>query len=55
MYQKRDYETAIQLAAQGKLCLGPLITHRFPFQRYPEAYQTIEAAHGESMKVIIDL
>jgi L-iditol 2-dehydrogenase len=55
MYQQRDYETAIQLAAQGKLCLGPLITHRFPFQRYPEAYQAIEAAHGESMKVIIDL
>jgi L-iditol 2-dehydrogenase len=55
MYQKKDYERAIELAAEGSLCLEPLITHRFPFQHYPEAYKTIEAAQGESMKVMIDL
>lgn len=55
MYQKRDYERAIELAAEGKLCLEPLITHRFAFRDYLQAYQTIEALHGASMKVMIEL
>lgn len=32
MYQKKDYERAIELIATGKLCLGPLVTHRFAFK-----------------------
>jgi len=55
MYQKRDYERAIELAAAGKLCLGPMITHRFAFQDYLSAYHAIEELKGESMKVMIDL
>lgn len=55
MYQKRDYERAIELAAAGKLCLNPMITHRFDFRHYIDAYHTIEAVKGESMKVMIDL
>lgn len=55
MYQRVDYERAIEMISAGKLRLEPLITHHFPFERYLEAYQTIEAAHGETMKVMIDL
>lgn len=55
MYQKRDYERAIQLVADGKLCLGPMVTHRFAFKDYLDAYHLIENLHGESMKVMIDL
>jgi L-iditol 2-dehydrogenase len=55
MYQKCDYERAIELVASGKLCLGPMITHRFAFQDYLQAYETIEELKGESMKVMIDL
>lgn len=55
MYQRADYEQAIALVAQGKLHLDVLVTHHFPFERYLEAYQTIEAAQGNIMKVMIDL
>jgi L-iditol 2-dehydrogenase len=55
MYQKKDFECAIELAAAGKLQLESLVTHRFPFERYLDAYQAIDASKGEYMKVMIDL
>jgi L-iditol 2-dehydrogenase len=55
MYQKRDYERAIELVAEGKLCLDQMITHRFSFETYPKAYETIDASQGHYMKVMIEL
>jgi L-iditol 2-dehydrogenase len=55
MYQRRDYERAISLAAGGAMRLEALITHRFPFERYLDAYHVIEHANGEYLKVMIDL
>jgi L-iditol 2-dehydrogenase len=55
MYQKRDYERAIELVAGGKLCLDHMITHRFPFKDYLEAYEAIEASGGQYMKVMVEL
>lgn len=55
MYQKRDYERAIALVAGGKLCLDPMITHRFAFRDYLSAYEAIEELKGSSMKVMIEL
>ena len=55
MYQKQDYERAIELVASGKLCLDTMITHRFPFKEYLKAYETIEGSKGHYMKVMVDL
>ncbi len=55
MYQDSDYKTAIDLVQKGKLSLDELITHRFEFSRYLEAYQAIEESNGEYMKVMIEL
>jgi L-iditol 2-dehydrogenase len=55
MYQKADYERAIELLAQGELSLDEMITHHFPFAEYLKAYEAIEAAKGEIMKVMITL
>ncbi|MBU0492331.1 MAG: alcohol dehydrogenase catalytic domain-containing protein [Chloroflexi bacterium] len=55
MYQKPDYEQAIELVAGGKLCLEEMITHRFPFAEYRQAYSAIEAAWGRYLKVMIAL
>ena len=55
MYQKRDYERAIQLAAGGKLHLDKMISHYFPFQEYVSAYEMIDQADGHIMKVMIAL
>ncbi|MCC7208090.1 MAG: zinc-binding dehydrogenase [Anaerolineae bacterium] len=55
MYQKVDYEKAIELVASGKMALGEMVTHRFPFERYLDAYHAIENSKGEYLKVMIDL
>ncbi len=55
MYQKADYERAIQLIASGRLQLDALVTQRFAFNDYLQAYQAIEASGGQYMKVMIDL
>jgi len=55
MYQKRDYERAIELVASGGLHLEPMTTHHFPFREYLRAYETIEGAKGNIMKVMISL
>ena len=55
MYQKQDYQRAIELASAGKLRLDQLVTHRFSFENYLEAYTTIESSGGQYMKVMIDL
>jgi L-iditol 2-dehydrogenase len=55
MYQKQDYERAIELVTSGKIRLDRLVTHRFAFEDYLEAYHTIENSGGEYMKVMIDL
>lgn len=55
MYQKADYERAIDLVASGKMQLDEMITHRFPFQQYLNAYHAIEASKGEYLKVMIEL
>jgi len=55
MYQKRDYQKAIALIEAGKLTLDPLVTHRFEFKRYLDAYQAIETSGGRYMKVMIEL
>ena len=55
MYQKKDYERAIELVASGKLCLDPMVTQRFDFKQYPQAYEAIEGSGGNYLKVMIDL
>ncbi len=55
MYQNSDYEVAIELLNSGKMCLSDLVTHRFKFEQYLDAYEAIENANGEYMKVMIEL
>lgn len=55
MYQNVDYEKAIKLIADQKLHLDPLLTHRFAFKHYLDAYHTIEKSGGEYLKVMIEL
>ena len=55
MYQKQDYLRAIELVSNGKLNLDQMVTQRFPFEEYLQAYQAIESSGGKYMKVMIDL
>lgn len=55
MYRHEDYLTAINSIDRGAINLQPLVTNRFPFEQYNEAYQFIDAHRETSMKVIVDL
>jgi L-iditol 2-dehydrogenase len=55
MYKKEDFEKAVEMISEGKMCLDDLVTHRFTFEQYLDAYHTIEESNGEYMKVMIDL
>jgi threonine dehydrogenase-like Zn-dependent dehydrogenase len=37
------------------MCLDEMITHRFKFDQYMDAYLAIEESNGEYMKVMIEL
>jgi len=55
MYQKKDYERAIELVVSGKLRLDLMVTQRFDFKQYPQAYEAIEGSGGNYLMVMIDL
>jgi L-iditol 2-dehydrogenase len=55
MYQRKDYEQAIELVSTGKLQLDQMVTHRFTFTEYLEAYKAIDSSGGKYMKVMLDL
>lgn len=55
MYRSEDYETAIQLASEGRVRLLPLLSKRFPFREYLEAYKYIDENRESTMKVLIDV
>ena len=55
MYKHEDYEAAVEMIANGKINLEPLITKHFPFEEYLDAYKYIENQGDKSMKVMIDL
>ncbi len=55
MYQRKDYEKAIELISAGKIKLKELITDTFPFDDYLKAYRYIEQAKDRAIKVMIRL
>jgi L-iditol 2-dehydrogenase len=54
-YKKIDYGAAIEMVTGGKMHLDELITHRFAFKDYFQAYHAIEQSKGEYMKAMIEL
>ncbi|GAB3018445.1 zinc-binding alcohol dehydrogenase family protein [Niabella terrae] len=55
MYKDEDYRRAIEMAVTGKIKLKELITHRFDFKNYNEAYAFIEQHPNQILKVLIDV
>jgi predicted dehydrogenase/threonine dehydrogenase-like Zn-dependent dehydrogenase len=43
----RNFEAVLHLMAEGKLRVHPLITHRFPIEQAPEAYELIRGRRAE--------
>jgi D-xylulose reductase len=47
------YQLAVDLVAQGKIALKPLISHRFAFKDAAKAFSAVAAGRGEDGKVVI--
>lgn len=54
MYRHEDYQTAVDYVSRGIVNLEPLISNRFAFEQYKEAYEYIDRNKATTMKVIID-
>lgn len=55
MYRHEDYLTAVEEVSSGRIHLAPLITDRFAFRQYDDAYRYIARNREKCMKVMIDL
>ncbi len=52
LYERRDYERAIELASAGAVPVGELVTGVLTMDAGEEAYRSLEA--GQGMKILID-
>jgi 2-desacetyl-2-hydroxyethyl bacteriochlorophyllide A dehydrogenase len=55
MYQRPDYERAVELIASGLVNTEPLFSKHFSLDEYLAAYEYIDEQGDQSMKVFIDL
>lgn len=55
MYRHEDYLKAVEEIEAGRIVLQPLISNRFPFEQFDDAYKFIDANRETCMKVMIDL
>lgn len=51
--QNENFPEAISLAAQGRVALGPVLTHRFPCERAQEAFALAEQKRDGAVRVAI--
>lgn len=52
--EKRNMEEFLRLAAQGRLHIEGLITHRFPLEEAPKAYEVIMDSSQSSLAVLLN-
>jgi threonine dehydrogenase-like Zn-dependent dehydrogenase len=52
---RRGWEQVIALVETGKLRLAPLITHRFPLDCAPQAYELVRNKAGGVVKAVLTL
>ncbi|MDS4040589.1 MAG: bi-domain-containing oxidoreductase [Candidatus Competibacter sp.] len=51
--EQRNFEAVLDLLADGRLEVGPLISHRFPLEQAPAAYQTL-ADDRSALGIVLD-
>ncbi len=51
--EQRNFEAVLDMMASGQLDVRPLITHRFDFEKAPEAYDTL-SADKSALGILLD-
>jgi predicted dehydrogenase len=52
--ENRNMEEFVRLVAAGEIAVDPLVTHRFPLEQAPKAYETILDPASRSLAVLLD-
>ena len=52
--EQRNFEAVLELMATGKLDVKPLISHRFPFEQAPDAYELITSRKEPYLGIILE-
>jgi L-iditol 2-dehydrogenase len=55
MYQRRDYERAVELISTGAVITEPLMSKHFTLDHYQDAYRFIDEQRDKTMKVFVDV
>jgi L-iditol 2-dehydrogenase len=55
IYQKQDFQEAIDLLAGKSIESGPMITHRFPLERVADAYDLATKPGAEYVKILVQV
>lgn len=50
---QRNFEAVLDMMADGRLEMGPLVTHRFAFSQAPEAYQLLTSS-SPSLGIVLE-
>jgi threonine dehydrogenase-like Zn-dependent dehydrogenase len=50
----RMSRTTLELAADGRLALGPLVTHVLPDSQAPAAFEMLDKDPGDALQVVLD-
>lgn len=51
---RRDFPLAMRWIAEGRLDVGPVVTHRFPLDQIQTAFETFRERRDGALKVMID-
>jgi predicted dehydrogenase/threonine dehydrogenase-like Zn-dependent dehydrogenase len=52
--EQRNLEAVLDLLAQGRLDLGPLVSHRFPIAEAERAYQVLTDPGAKALAIVLD-
>jgi threonine dehydrogenase-like Zn-dependent dehydrogenase len=52
---RTSFQQAVDLIARGEIDVSSMVTHRFPFERVPEAYELARSRNDGVIKVVIEM
>ena len=50
--EQRNFQAVLDMMADGRLDVAPLISHRFPFDQAPQAYRTLTGSR-EALGILL--
>ena len=53
-YDRAAWNDVVDLLGRGLVDLGPLVTHRFPVERFADAFDLLEHPRGVVGKIVLE-